>query len=412
MAAPKKYGLILPKKLDKPTIAKSSIFDDDSDDEHDRAAIEKSIKKESMRNLKKMQTQLQLQKAMEEDPTVFEYDEVYDDLKRDQEEKKQETKKDSKPRYIEQLLKAAENRKKEGDRRMQRKIQKERDQEGEVFADKEAYVTQAYRKKMQEMQEEEEKEMRRQRVEDMMDVTKQKDLTGFYRHLLKQSVGEEKIPENTDKPLSSCDAVAGATSTRLKGQAYDSSSSEGKVGSHPDEASTSSSRRSKETGMRGRTSEDGQARETGTAEPKSAAKEKRTYRTRKTSDPSEDEEVAPKSAVKQEPASSSPAKKDEAQGDGDLDADSDFSVDSADSSDEATPSARPRKSVKKEDGTNDLPEKPENEDGNESAKAKEEAWIALFKKRTVGDALEAAKARYLERKAAMDEHRAAFGSVQ
>lgn len=42
------------------------------------------------------QTQLQLQKAMEEDPTVFEYDEVYDDLKRDQEEKKQETKKDSK----------------------------------------------------------------------------------------------------------------------------------------------------------------------------------------------------------------------------------------------------------------------------------------------------------------------------
>lgn len=48
---------------------------------------------------------------------------------------------------------------------MQRKIQKERDQEGEVFADKEAYVTQAYRKKMQEMQEEEEKEMRRQRVE-------------------------------------------------------------------------------------------------------------------------------------------------------------------------------------------------------------------------------------------------------
>lgn len=28
-----RYGLILPKKLDKPTIAKSSIFDDDSDDE-------------------------------------------------------------------------------------------------------------------------------------------------------------------------------------------------------------------------------------------------------------------------------------------------------------------------------------------------------------------------------------------
>ncbi|CAN7984912.1 unnamed protein product, partial [Ixodes hexagonus] len=412
-----RYGLILSKKLDKPTIAKASIFDDDSDDEHDRAAIEKSIKKESMRNLKKMQTQLQLQKAIEQDPTVFEYDAVYDDLKRDQEEKKQETKKDSKPRYIEQLLKAAENRKKEGDRRMQRKIQKERDTEGEVFADKEAYVTQAYRKKMQEMQEEEEKEMRRQQVEDMMDVTKQKDLTGFYRHLLKQSVGEEKIPENTDKPFSSSEAAVEETSTHSKASSrkpHDPSSSKGKASPDPGEASTSLSRKSKDSGSHGQTSEDSRARETGSAEARGVTKERRTYRTRKISDPSEEEEVVAKSAVKQEAASSSPARGEEAQGDNDLDADSDFSVDSADSSDEATP-AKPQKNAKKreEHGNEDsLPKKTENEDEAKSAKAKEEAWIALFKKRTVGDTLEAAKARYLERKAAMEEHRAAYGSVQ
>ena len=32
----------------------------------------------------------------------------------------------------------------------------------------------------------------------MMDVTKQKDLSGFYRHFLNQQTGEEKIPSITD----------------------------------------------------------------------------------------------------------------------------------------------------------------------------------------------------------------------
>ena len=32
----------------------------------------------------------------------------------------------------------------------------------------------------------------------MMDVTKQKDLSGFYRHFLNQQTGEEKIPSITE----------------------------------------------------------------------------------------------------------------------------------------------------------------------------------------------------------------------
>ena len=30
-----------------------------------------------------------------------------------------------------------------------------------------------------------------------MDVTKQKDLSGFYKHFLNQTTGEEAIPDNT-----------------------------------------------------------------------------------------------------------------------------------------------------------------------------------------------------------------------
>lgn len=69
------------------------------------------------------------------------------------------------PRYIHQLMKAMEDRKKEQERRDERKIQKEREAEGEQFADKEAYVTSAYKKKLQEQKEEEEREKREAALE-------------------------------------------------------------------------------------------------------------------------------------------------------------------------------------------------------------------------------------------------------
>lgn len=55
-------------------------------------------------------------------------------------------------------------------------IQKEREKEGEEFKDKEVFVTTAYKKKLQEMREEEEKEKREEYLENIGDVTKQKDL--------------------------------------------------------------------------------------------------------------------------------------------------------------------------------------------------------------------------------------------
>jgi len=66
-------------------------------------------------------------------------------------------------------MKAVEERKKEQDRRDERKIQKEREAEGEQFADKDAYVTAAYRQKLQERQEELEKEKREAALEGTYD---------------------------------------------------------------------------------------------------------------------------------------------------------------------------------------------------------------------------------------------------
>ena len=64
-------------------------------------------------------------------------------------EKKKEI--DRKPKYIKQLLKSAELRNKENERRIERQVQKEREAEGEMYADKETFVTGAYRAKMEEM---------------------------------------------------------------------------------------------------------------------------------------------------------------------------------------------------------------------------------------------------------------------
>merc|ERR1712066_670279 len=97
-----------------------------------------------------------------------------------------------KPKYIENLLKQAEIRTKENERRIERQVQKEREAEGDEFADKEKFVTSAYRKKMEELQKLDEEDKRRDAIENALDVTKQKDMSGFYRHLYRQTMGEEK----------------------------------------------------------------------------------------------------------------------------------------------------------------------------------------------------------------------------
>ncbi|KAM8818282.1 nuclear speckle splicing regulatory protein 1 isoform 2-T2 [Rhynchonycteris naso] len=142
------------------------------------------------------QTKLEIQKALAEDSTVYEYDSIYDEMQKKKEESNPKLLlvKDRKPKYIHNLLKAVEIRKKEQEKRMEKKIQREREMEKGEFDDKEAFVTSAYKKKLQERAEEEERERRAAALEARLDVTKQKDLSGFYRHLLNQAVGEEEVP--------------------------------------------------------------------------------------------------------------------------------------------------------------------------------------------------------------------------
>lgn len=54
---------------------------------------------------------------------MYQYDEIYEEMVNTKEEEKNKIKEEKKPRYIENLLKAANKRKIENERRMERQVQ-------------------------------------------------------------------------------------------------------------------------------------------------------------------------------------------------------------------------------------------------------------------------------------------------
>lgn len=187
------------KKQQQKTAPKlSNVFgDDDASDEDDGTDwVRKALKAEGEKNRMKKQTKLDIQKALNEDPTIYQYDEVYDTMEHSKSKVDINKHKDKKPRYIENLLKTAERRKKEQEHRIERMVQKEREAEGDMYADKGSFVTSAYRAKLEEFKKMKEEEDEMSRLEAIGDVTKQQDMSGFYRHLYEQTVNHQDQSNN------------------------------------------------------------------------------------------------------------------------------------------------------------------------------------------------------------------------
>lgn len=194
----KQYGLIVPNKS-KPLHPigpiRPSIFGNDSDSDSG------SAKPTGLKTALKRQDKLLQEKAIEEDPSVYQYDELYDDMDAKRKESKLSRKDlDKKPKYINKLLQSAERRKRENERRIERQVQREREAEGEEFKDKESFVTSAYRAKLEELKKLDEEEEREDYLEAIGDVRKQGNIDGFYRHLYDQKVlYEDKVEEEGAK---------------------------------------------------------------------------------------------------------------------------------------------------------------------------------------------------------------------
>ncbi|KAL6537876.1 hypothetical protein OROHE_012163 [Orobanche hederae] len=180
----KKYGLQLrvqpqqKKQPTRPPLPTPLGFNDDDDDN-----VETEILRQAYKNKTHKDIEEQHQKALEEDPSVFEYDGVYDKMKEKQMRPVEQDRQDRKPRYIQTIMDNAKQREKEHEIIYERKLAKERSKDEDLYADKDKFLTGAYKKKLAEQAKWLEEERLREMREDKDDVTKKTDITDFYFNL-------------------------------------------------------------------------------------------------------------------------------------------------------------------------------------------------------------------------------------
>ncbi|KAI9747058.1 MAG: hypothetical protein M1815_004675 [Lichina confinis] len=128
-----------------------------------------------------------LKEAETVDSSIYDYDAAYDSLHAASQKKKAAQAAEAaerKPRYMSNLLAAAEVRKRDQLRARDKLLAREREAEGDDYADKEKFVTEAYKAQQEEVRRLEEEE--RQREEEDERRRKGKGMAGFYRSVLER----------------------------------------------------------------------------------------------------------------------------------------------------------------------------------------------------------------------------------
>lgn len=124
------------------------------------------------------------QAAEELDPSIYDYDAVYDTLKPTKEQVAAPEDVEKRPKYMKSLMESAATRRRDALIAEEKKIAREREQEGEEYADKEKFVTEAYKKQQEENRRIEEEERRRE--EEEAKNKKGGGMTAFYKDLLER----------------------------------------------------------------------------------------------------------------------------------------------------------------------------------------------------------------------------------
>lgn len=127
--------------------------------------------------------------AEELDANIYDYDAVYDSLKPKKKVVVEEE--ERKPKYMSNLIAAAAVRKRDSTIAEEKKLAREREAEGDEYADKEKFVTSAYKKQQEENRRIEEEE--RLREEEEQRKNKGTGMTNFYKNMLER--GEQKHAE-------------------------------------------------------------------------------------------------------------------------------------------------------------------------------------------------------------------------
>ncbi|VDP21015.1 unnamed protein product [Soboliphyme baturini] len=211
---PPKYGLILRKSRKDTIRVKPSVFEDSEEEQLDEKT---SKQRQDFSQRVKQQVSAQIEKALAEDPTTFQYDEVYETMTKERKDKKQvaQNEKSKEPKYALNLIRAAVKRQLENEVREERKQAKERLNEGDEFDDKEVFVTSAYRKRLEELRTFRAELESKDRIDEITDVTKQKDLSGFYRKLLHE-IADPLSSKTGPLPSAAVDEVQPCSSVKTE----------------------------------------------------------------------------------------------------------------------------------------------------------------------------------------------------
>jgi len=210
----KQYGLIIPNSKEPVPKKKpvSSVFNCDSSDEETTDSAQPTHLKSGAFKGMKRQARIDIQAAMEEDPTVYQYDELYDEMKDTKEKAIAEKKVDKTSKYAKKLMRNAALRKLENDKHFERKCAREIEEEGDEFADKEAFITSSYKAKLAELAVLEAEHKRMEEEEAKNDVTKKNDLSAFYRNILDKRTEVRTVAAKISQESKDLDSV-------LKGEA-------------------------------------------------------------------------------------------------------------------------------------------------------------------------------------------------
>ncbi|XP_059310866.1 uncharacterized protein LOC132062284 [Lycium ferocissimum] len=141
------------------------------------------------------------------------------------------------PKYIQMLMEKAKQREREHEVIYERKIAKERSKDDHLYADKDKFVTAAYKRKLQEQAKWLEEERLRELREERDDVTKKSDISDFYFSIAKNVAfggeskskkavnhHEQEAVQTEEKPSSSADAHS-QMSREIKRQDHEPSAS-------------------------------------------------------------------------------------------------------------------------------------------------------------------------------------------
>ncbi|KAF2481246.1 coiled-coil domain-containing protein 55-domain containing protein, partial [Neohortaea acidophila] len=125
----------------------------------------------------------------EVDASIFDYDSFHDAKTSVTDAKKAAARQDAierKPKYINNLLDAAARRKQDQQMAKEKLLQKEREAEGDDFADKEKFVTGAYKEQQEETRRLEEEEKAKAELEEKRKGQLGGGMQGFYRGMMDQ----------------------------------------------------------------------------------------------------------------------------------------------------------------------------------------------------------------------------------